>query len=83
MTYIEVGKFFLLNGEDGLVLSVRCVCNSNLLRIGKAGKATCSKCGVVYVAPTDRAGLAIVNSKSMLEYFFEYDAVKLPRDRTR
>ena len=83
MSWIEAGTFFFLNGEDGLVLSVRCVCNSNLLRIRKAGKATCSKCGVVYVAPTDRVGLAIVNSQAMLEYFFAYDAVKLPRDRTR
>jgi hypothetical protein len=83
MTYLAAGTFFFLNGEDGLVLSVRCVCNSNLLRIGKRGKASCSKCGAVYVAPTERAGLPIVNSQSVLEYFFAYDAVKLPRDRTR
>jgi len=83
MSYVEAGKFFLLNGEDGLVLAIRCPCNHNLRRIGKRGKTSCPKCGIVHVAPTDHAGLPIVNSQSMLEYFFAYDALKLPRDRTR
>jgi hypothetical protein len=83
MPFIEAGDFFLLLQSDGEnVLSVRCVCNSNLLRIGKRGKATCSKCGLVYLAPTERVGLPIVTSTGMKDYF-SCDAVKLPRDRTR
>jgi hypothetical protein len=83
MSYVEAGTFFLLNGEDGPVMSVRCPCNQNLRRIGAAGWTRCPKCKALHVAPTDHTGLAIVNSKSMQEYFVAYDAVKLPRDRTR
>jgi hypothetical protein len=78
MPHIPAGKFFIQNGNDGPVLSVHCVCNSNLVRIGKRGSATCSKCGAVYVAPTDRTGLPIVNSQGMKETFFPS---ALPRER--
>jgi hypothetical protein len=81
MTYIEAGTFFIQNGEDGPVLSLRCPCNQNLLRIRAGGWIRCKKCGRTHTAPTDHTGLPIVNSKRMLEYFEAYDA--LPRDRTR
>jgi hypothetical protein len=80
MPHIPKGNFFYQNGNDGPVLSVHCVCNSNLVRIGKRGSATCSKCGAVYVAPTDTTGLPIMNSKAMNDSF-SFDAAKLPRDR--
>ena len=80
MAHIPKGTFFYQNGNDGPVLSVHCVCNSNLVRIGKRGSATCSKCGAVYVAPTDTTGLPIMNSKAMNDSF-SFDAAKLPRDR--
>jgi hypothetical protein len=80
MAHIPKGKFFIQNGNDGPVLSVHCVCNSYLVRIGKRGSAACSKCGAVYVAPTDRTGLPIVNSQGMKETFFPS---ALPRERTR
>jgi hypothetical protein len=78
MSHILAGNFFIQNGNDGPVLSVRCVCNSNLLRIGKKGTATCSKCAAVYVAPTDRTGLPIMNSQGMKNFF---SPSALPRDR--
>jgi hypothetical protein len=80
MAHIPKGNFFYQNGNEGPVLSVHCVCNSNLVRIGKRGSATCSKCGAVYVAPTDTTGLPIMNSKAMNDSF-SFDAAKLPRDR--
>jgi hypothetical protein len=78
MSHIPAGNFLIQNGNDGPVLSVRCVCNSNLLRIGKKGTATCSKCAAVYVAPTDRTGLPIMNSQGMKNFF---SPSALPRDR--
>lgn len=82
MTYIEPGKFFFQNGNDGPFLSVRCPCNQNLWRVGKSGSVRCSKCGRTHTAPTDHAGLPIMNSQAMKDYF-SYDAAKLPRNRTR
>jgi hypothetical protein len=82
MTYIPAGNFFYQNGEDGPFLAVRCPCNQNLWRVGKKGSVRCSKCNVLHVAPTDHAGLPIMNSQGMKD-FFSYDAAKLPRDRTR
>jgi len=80
MSFIEAGKFFYQNGKDGPVLSVRCPCNQNLLRVRALGWTRCSKCGLTYTAPTDCAGLPVMNSQAMKDSF-SYDAAKLPRDR--
>jgi hypothetical protein len=79
MAHIPVGHFFIHNGNGGPILSVRCTCSKgSLLRIGKAGKATCSKCGLTFTAPTDLVGLPVMNSRAMNESF---SPSALPRER--
>lgn len=81
MPYIPKGNVFFQNGTDGPFLAVRCPCNNNVIRVRAVGWTRCHKCGLTYTAPTDCAGLPIVNSQA-LKNSFSYDAAKLPRDRT-
>jgi hypothetical protein len=83
LSFIQAGTFFVLLQSDGEnVISVRCPCNRNVIRVRAVGCTRCHKCGATYTARTDQVGLPIVTSRKLKDYF-SCEASKLPRNRTR